>query len=104
MCNINPAPSTGEARSANREVERAGSMEVTPYQYLAVKWASEGSTEQLAYVIVNCSVPVDTVDAESGATLLHSAAVNGHTETVLLLLRLGAETSVGIGGLGTPLH
>ena len=103
MCSNDPGPSTGVARTANREMERASSMELSRYS-LASKWASEGSTDRLANVILNSSVPVDTRDAESGATLLHLAAVNGHTETVLLLLSLGACTSIVIGAKGTPLH
>ena len=103
MCSNDPGPSTGVARTANREVERASSMELARYS-LASKWASEGSTDRLANVILNRGVPVDIKDAEGGATLLHLAASNGHTETVLLLLRLGAETSVVIGAKGTPLH
>ena len=104
MCSNEPGPPTGLTRTTNREVERVSSMEVTRYHSLASKWTSEGSTEQLANVILNHGVPVDTRDAESGATLLHLAAVNGHTETVLLLLSLGARPSVGIGVHGTPLH
>ena len=104
MCSNDPGPSTGVARTANREGDRASSMEVAGYHSLANKLASEGNTDRLANVILNHGVSVDTRDAENGATLLHLAAANGHTETVLLLLRLGACTSVVIGGLGTPLH
>ena len=104
MCSNDPGPSTGVARTANGEGERASSMEVAGYHSLANKLASEGNTDRIANVILNHGVSVDTRDAESGATLLHLAAANGHTETVLLLLRLGACTSVVIGGHGTPLH
>ena len=39
-----------------------------------------------------------------GPTLLHHAALKGHTQTVLLLLRQGADKSVVAGAAGTPLH
>ena len=103
MCSNEPGLFTGVTRITNRQVERVISMELARHS-LASKWASEGSTEQLANVILNRGVPVDTRDAESGATLLHLSAANGHTETVLLLLSLGADTSVVNGTKGTPLH
>ena len=104
MCSNDPGPSTVVARTANRKLKRASSMELARYHSLASRLASEGSTEKLANILLNHGVPVDTIETKHGATLLHLAATNGHTETVLLLLRLGAETSVVIGAWDTPLH
>ena len=43
-------------------------------------------------------------DMPGGPTLLHLAAANGHTQTVLLLLRLGVDKSVVAGASSIPLH
>ena len=72
---------------------------------LAVLCTVNGDTEHLELLLKSgLSVNTRCRDMPGGPTLLHIAAVNGHTQTVLLLLRLGADTSVVAGAGGTPLH
>ena len=68
-------------------------------------YAVNGATEHLELLLKSgLSVNNRCRDLPEGPTLLHFAALNGHTQTVLLLLRLGADTSVVAGARGTPLH
>ena len=87
---------------ANKQSRRANSRQGDRMN-LACDLANAGRTSELAYLLCDCNVPVDTRDAV-GLTLLHLAAKNGHTETVLLLLSLGAKKDSSIGANGTPLH
>ena len=41
---------------------------------------------------------------DDGCTLLHASAAHGDTQTVLLLIRLGAKKGIVAGARGTPLH
>ena len=72
---------------------------------LAVLCTVNGATEHLELLLKSgLSVNTRCRDIRGGPTLIHLAAANGHTHTVLLLLRLGADTSVVAGAVGTPLH
>ena len=69
---------------------------------LAHHWAYSGVTVPLCRLIA-CGLSVNTT-REDGGTLLHTAAAGGHTQTVLELIRLGAEKAIFICKFGTPLH
>ena len=69
---------------------------------VAHRWAYSGVTVPLCRLIA-CGLSVNTTH-EDGRTLLHTAAAGGHTQTVLELIRLGAEKAIVICRLGTPLH
>ena len=64
--------------------------------------AANGSTGLLCQLVV-CGLSVNTTDKD-GCTLLHTAAEGGHMQTVLELIRLGANKSIVAGVLGSPLH
>ena len=72
---------------------------------LAVLCIGNGATEHLE-VLLKSGLSVNTRcrDLPGGPTLLHLAAANGHTQTVLLLLRQGADKSVVASAGVTPLH
>ena len=72
---------------------------------LAVRYTLNGATENLELLLKNgLSVNTRCWNMPESPTLLHIAAAAGHTQVVLLLLRLGADRSFVIGAGGTPLH
>ena len=65
--------------------------------------AAEGFTDVLYEIIVSGLLSVN-IRYEDGRTLLHFAAAGGHTETVLILIVLGADKAIIADKFGTPLH
>ena len=69
---------------------------------LAHRWAANGLTAPLCKLI-EWGVPVNATNLD-GCTPLHFAAACGRTQTVLELIRLGADKTILAGVQGTPLH
>ena len=78
---------------------------VLQLEHSAVLCTVYGATEHLELLLkFGLSVNTRCRNLPGDPTLLHIAAVTGDTQTVLLLLRLGADKSVVAGAGGTPLH
>ena len=74
-------------------------------EFLAVFYTVNGDTEHLELLFKSgLSVNTRFRDLPGGPTLLHLAAAKGHTQTVLLLLKQGADNSVVADAGGAPLH
>lgn len=69
---------------------------------VAIRLAAKGATDKLRQLIVS-GQSVNTANSD-GLTLLHYAAGHGHTNTVVSLLRCGAEKAVVADAFGTALH
>ena len=65
--------------------------------------AANGLTDALCEIIVSGLVSANIM-YQDGRTLLHFAAASGHTETVLILIKLGADKAIIAHNIGTPLH
>ena len=89
----------------SKHVLAAAIQAVLQLERLAVLCTVKGATEYLELLLKSgLSVNTRCRDIPQGLTLLHLAAANGHTQTVLLLLWQGADKSVVAGTRGTPLH
>ena len=88
-----------------KRVLAAAAQTVLQLEDLAFLFTFTGATKDLE-LLLNGGLPANTRsrDMPEGPTLLHLAAGKGHTQIVLLLLRLGADNSIVVGILGTPLH
>ena len=90
---------------ASRKHKRFLSTSVVPedLKNMAYILATNGLTHRLCKFIVSGLVSVNIM-YEDGCTLLHFAAARGHTETVLILIELGADKAIIADKFGTPLH
>ena len=90
---------------ASRKHKRFQSTSVVPdnVKNMAFSLAANGLTHRLCQIIVSGLVSVNIM-YEDGCTLLHFAAAGGHTETVLILIELGADKAIIANKFGTPLH
>ena len=90
---------------ATKRVLALAAQTVLQLEHLAVLCTFTGATKDLE-LLLNSGLTANTRcrDIPEGPTLLHLAAGVGHTQIVLLLLRLGADKSIVVGIWGTPLH
>ena len=90
---------------ASRKHKQFLSTLVVPEDLKSIAYlsATNGLTHALCQIIVSDWLSVNIV-YEDGCTLLHFAAAGGHTETVLLLIELGADKAIIANEFGTPLH
>ena len=90
---------------ASRKHKRFLSTSVVPehLKNMASFSAANGLTHRLCKIIVSGLLSVNIM-YEDGRTLLHFAAAGGHTETVLILIELGADKAIIANKFGTPLH
>ena len=97
---------TSKQQKLSKPVLTVAVQAVLQLECLAALCAVNGATEHLELLLKSgLSVNTRCRNMPGGPTLLHLAAANGHTQMVLLLLRLGADKSVVAGGTGgTPLH
>ena len=92
-------------QKAIKGVLAVAAQTVLQLERLAVLCTVTGATKDLELLLnVGLSANTRSRDKSEGPTLLHLAARNGHTQIVLLLLRLGADKSIVAGVLGTPLQ
>ena len=92
-------------QKATKHVLAVAAQTVLQLEQLAVSYTFAGATKDLE-LLLNGGLTANTRyrGIPEGPTLLHFAAGVGHTQIVLLLLRLGADKSIVFGILGTPLH
>ena len=90
---------------ATKRVLAAAAQTVLQLEDLAFLFTFTGAAKGLE-LLLNGGLTANTRSRviPEGPTLLHLAARKGHTQIVLLLLRLGADKSIVVGILGTPLH
>ena len=90
---------------ATQHVLTVAAQTVLQLEHLAFFYTFTGATKDLE-LLLNGGLTANTRSRviPEGPTLLHFAAGKGHTQIVLLLLRLGADNSIVVGILGTPLH
>ena len=74
-------------------------------EHLAVMLIMNGDIDGLKELVLENGLSVNArLSILNGLTLLHLVAANGHTQTVVRLLQLGAEKSIACDLYGTPLH
>jgi len=61
------------------------------YEQYLIYAARTGDCDGVKECIVDESIPVNTVDADSGNTALHMACANGFDEMVTQLISYGAD-------------
>jgi ankyrin repeat protein len=66
--------------------------------------AREGDVEELEHLLSKHAAAVSCPDEVTGKKALHSAAANGHTHAVEVLLDHGADPSARNASHNTPLH
>ena len=88
---------------ASRKHKQFLSTSVVALKNMACILATNGVTQALCKIIVSGPLSVNIM-YEDGRTLLHFAAAGGHTETVLILIELGAYKAIIANKFGTPLH
>ena len=97
--------SKGKQPNATKRVLAVAAQTVLQLEDLAMLYTLTGATKGLE-LLLNGGLSANTRyrGIPEGPTLLHLAAGKGHTQIVLLLLRLGAYKSIVAGIGGTPLH
>ena len=92
-----------EMASRKHKQFQSTSVMVDRIKNMAFLSAAEGLTDVLYKIIASGLVSVNIM-YKDGRTLLHFAAAGGHTETVLILIVLGADKAIIADKFGTPLH